>query len=116
MVQVSKGAKIRNRYNQVPRLTQDTNGKVEFILQSFNLITQIPLILKPLFYLQLSFSDDIVSTKVYDKRDEFDAEVVNFPFLDAAVPRSSSYGVFFSPFRFARSYSHVVDFNTRNKL
>ena len=23
-----KGAKIRNRYNQVPHLTQDTNGKV----------------------------------------------------------------------------------------
>ena len=27
-VQVSKSAKIRNRYNQVPRLTQDTIGKV----------------------------------------------------------------------------------------
>ena len=25
---VSKGAKIRSRYNQVPHLTQDTNGKV----------------------------------------------------------------------------------------
>ena len=25
---VSKGAKIRNRYNQVPHLTQDTDGKV----------------------------------------------------------------------------------------
>ena len=25
---VSKGMKIRNRYNQVPHLTQDTNGKV----------------------------------------------------------------------------------------
>ena len=25
---VSKGAKIRNRYNQVRHLTQDTNGKV----------------------------------------------------------------------------------------
>ena len=25
---VSKGAKMRNRYNQVPHLTQDTNGKV----------------------------------------------------------------------------------------
>ena len=25
---VSKGAKIRNRYNQIPHLTQDTNGKV----------------------------------------------------------------------------------------
>ena len=27
-VKVSKVAKIRNRYNQVPHLTQDTNGKV----------------------------------------------------------------------------------------
>ena len=27
-IKVSKGAKIRNRYNQVPYLTQDTNGKV----------------------------------------------------------------------------------------
>ena len=26
--EVSKGEKIRNRYNQVPLLTQDTNGKV----------------------------------------------------------------------------------------
>ena len=25
---ISKGAEIRNRYNQVPHLTQDTNGKV----------------------------------------------------------------------------------------
>ena len=28
LIEVSKGAKIRNRYNQVPHLTQDTNGKV----------------------------------------------------------------------------------------
>ena len=28
MTKVSKGAKIRNRYNQVPHLAQDTNGKV----------------------------------------------------------------------------------------
>ena len=28
MFKVSKGAKINNRYNQVPHLTQDTNGKV----------------------------------------------------------------------------------------
>ena len=27
-IKVSKGAKIRKRYNQVPHLTQDTNGKV----------------------------------------------------------------------------------------
>ena len=28
IIKVSKGAKIRNRYYQVPHLTQDTNGKV----------------------------------------------------------------------------------------
>ena len=28
LVKVSNGAKIRNRYNQVPHLTQDINGKV----------------------------------------------------------------------------------------
>ena len=27
-IKVIKGAKIRNRYNQVPHLTKDTNGKV----------------------------------------------------------------------------------------
>ena len=27
-IKVSNGAKIRNRYNQVPHPTQDTNGKV----------------------------------------------------------------------------------------
>ena len=27
-LKVSEGTKIRNRYNQVPHLTQDTNGKV----------------------------------------------------------------------------------------
>ena len=27
-IEVSKGAKIRNRYNQVPHLTHDTNGKM----------------------------------------------------------------------------------------
>ena len=28
VIKVSKGAKIRNQYNQVPHLTKDTNGKV----------------------------------------------------------------------------------------
>ena len=27
-IKVGKGAKIRNRYNQITHLTQDTNGKV----------------------------------------------------------------------------------------
>ena len=46
--------------------------------------------------LHLSISFDIVSTKIFDKRDEFDFEIVNFPFLDGDVPRSTSYGVYIS--------------------
>ena len=43
--------------------------------------------------LHLSISNDIVSTKIYDKHDDLDFEIVNFPFLDGDVPRSRSYGV-----------------------
>ena len=67
--------------------------------------------------LHLSISNDIVSTKIYDKRDDFDFESVSFPFLDGDVPRSTSYGVYISQLiRFARASSHVADFNTCNKL
>ena len=44
--------------------------------------------------LHLSISNDIVSPKTYDKRDNFDFEIVNFPFIDGDVPRSTSYGVY----------------------
>ena len=67
--------------------------------------------------MHLSISNDIVSTKVYDKRDDFHFEIVNFPFLDGDVPHSTSYRVNISQLiRFARVSSHVTDFNTRNKL
>ena len=67
--------------------------------------------------LHLSISNGIVSTKIYDKRDDFDFEIVNFPFLDGDVPRSTSYGIYISQLiRFARASSYVTDFNTRNKL
>ena len=44
--------------------------------------------------LNLSISNDIVSTKIYVKRDDFDFRIVNFPFLDGHAPRSTSYRVF----------------------
>ena len=67
--------------------------------------------------LHLSISNGTFSTKIYDKRDEFDFEIVNFPFLVGGVPRSTSYGVYISQLiRFARASSFVADFNTRNKL
>ena len=46
--------------------------------------------------LHLSISNYIVSTKIYDKRDDSDFEIVNNQFLDGNVPRSTSYGVYIS--------------------
>ena len=51
-----------------------------------------------------------VSSKIYDKRDDFD--FVNFMFLDGDVPRASFYGFYISHFiQFARVRSHLADFN-----
>ena len=70
----------------------------------------------PFFDLHLYISNGFVSSKIYDKRDDFDFDIVNFPFLDGDVPISTSYGVYISQLiRFARVSSHVVDFNARNK-
>ena len=53
--------------------------------------------------LHLSILDSFVKTKIYDKRDDFDFDIVNFPFLDGDVPRSTSYGVYISQLiRFTR--------------
>ena len=66
--------------------------------------------------LHLSISNGFVSSKIYDKRDDFDFDIVNFPFLDGNVPHSTSYRVYISQLiRFARESSHVADFNARNK-
>ena len=40
--------------------------------------------------LNLSIHNDIVSTKIY-KRDDFNFDIVNFPFLDGDVPQRPSY-------------------------
>ena len=37
-----------------------------------------------------SYIDRFVSCKIYDKRDDFDFEIVNFPFLDGDVPGVAS--------------------------
>ena len=66
-------------------------------------------------YLNLSITNGIVSSKIYDKRDDFNFEIVNFSFLDGDDPRSLSYGVYISQLiRFARVCSNVKDFNNRN--
>ena len=64
----------------------------------------------------LCISNGTVSTKIYDKQDDFDFDIVNFPFLDGNVPRRTSYGVYISQLiGLARASSNLSDFNYRNK-
>ena len=64
----------------------------------------------------LRISNGTVSTKFYDKRDDLDFDIVNFPFLDGDVPWRTSYGVYISQlFRFTRATLNLSDFNCRNK-
>ena len=50
----------------------------------------------PFLDLHLSVANGFVSSNIYDKRNDFDFDIVNFPFLDGDVPRRASYGVYIS--------------------
>ena len=65
-------------------------------------------------YLDLTFIIDSgckLSTRLYDKRDDFDFHIVNFPFLPSNIPSCPSYGVYILQLiRYARCCSHYEDF------
>ena len=64
----------------------------------------------------LSINNGIISSKICDKRDNFDFAIVNHPHLDGEVPRPTSYGVYISQLiRFARACSSDEDFHFRNR-
>ena len=66
--------------------------------------------------LSLCIPNGTDSTKIYDKRDDSDFDIVNFRFLDGDVPQRTSYGVYIVQLiRFARASSNLSDFNCRNK-
>ena len=69
----------------------------------------------PFLDLNLSTTKCIASSKIYDKRNDFNFEIVNFPFLDGNHHRPPPYGVYISQLiHFARVCSNVDDFNNRN--
>ena len=45
------------------------------------------------FRFEFYISNGTISTKMCDKRDDFDFDIVKFPFRDGDVPRRTSYGV-----------------------
>ena len=63
------------------------------------------------------FLPTLVKTKKFDERNDFEFDILNIPFLDGNVPRSTSYRVYISQLnRFTRVSSHVDAFKTRNKV
>ena len=50
--------------------------------------------------------------KLYDKRNDYDFDVINFPYLDGNIPKGQSYGIFISQLiRYARistSFSNFI--------
>ena len=71
-------------------------------------------------YLDLSFiigSNNRLYTKLYDKRDDLDFHIVNYPSLSSNISSSPSFRVYISQLiRYARCCSYHNDFGYRHKL
>ena len=62
--------------------------------------------------IDIMITDKIFSTRLYDKRNDFNFQIVNFPFLCGNIPKRQSYGVFTSQLiRFSRVCSKYEDFS-----
>ena len=70
-------------------------------------------------YLDLTFMTDSgaeLSARLYDRRNDFDFYIINFPFLSSNIPSGPSYGVYISQLiRYAWCCSHYDDFRYRHK-
>ena len=66
--------------------------------------------------LDIEIRNDKFHTSLYDKRDAFKFQIVNFPDLSGNIPEKHSYGVFVSQLiRYARCCEVLADFQTRSK-
>ena len=55
-------------------------------------------------------TDGRLNTKIYDKRDDFNFPIVNFPYLCNNTPVAPAYGVYVSQLiRYSRASSKYVD-------
>ena len=53
---------------------------------------------------------------IYDKRDDFSFEIINFPYIESCIPRKSALGVFYSQMiRYGRICSKITAFKTKSK-
>ena len=107
-----QGVKCKGKAGSTTRVNEAIDS-----IQTLKIMTNMETILETIMTELNQLREDQLKFKnTYDKRDDFNFDIVNFPFLDGDVPRRPSYGVYISQLiRFARVCSHVDDFNTRNK-
>ena len=69
-----------------------------------------------MFNQYLEFDDSgQTSTKIYDKRDDFNFKIINFPNMCSNIPASPAYGVYISQLIcYARTSSNYSDFLKRH--
>ena len=67
--------------------------------------------------LQISIENGKFWTKLFDKRDNFDFPIVNYPHMDSNIPVKPALGVYISQLiRFGKLCSKFSDFKERNLL
>ena len=68
--------------------------------------------------LYLEFDDSVqLSTEIYDKRDDFNFKIINFPNMCSDIPAPPGYGVYISQLiRYARASNIYSDFFKRHLL
>ena len=74
--------------------------------------------IKEVAYLDLRIKSEngVLDFSIYDKRDDFNFEIVNFPYMDSCIPKKSALGVFYSQLiRFARISSSYQAFKIKCK-
>ena len=65
--------------------------------------------------LYLEFDSGQLSTKIYDKRDDFNFKIINFPNMWSNIPGSPAYGVYILQLiRYVRANSNYSDFLKRH--
>jgi hypothetical protein len=95
---LSNIAVLVNKLNKLFQETTDTASSASFL------------------DLYLEFDDSgQISTKIYNKRDDFNFKIINFPNMCSNIPASPAYGVYVSQLiRYARASSNYSDFLKRH--
>ena len=63
----------------------------------------------------LSIKENALFYKLYDKRDDYEFDIINFPFLDSNIPAGPAYGVYISQLiRYSRACLDYEDFKNRH--